>query len=377
MTDIFAVQDDVAADVIASLQVHVGTRLSRGRPTDSLEAYALFLKARAALYGVNVRKAEGLLFDAIDLDTNFAEAYEFLAFLYWASGGVGQDAIATQQLVHEFTAKAIAIDPKLLFADVFYKVSTLGFDYQIGMIELSELAISEQPNNPWLLDSLVWILQETGYMQESLPLAERYLRVDPLSSFANAYYIGALYAVGRTEEALTRIDVGAQSDMGIDIFQLTMLGIMLAENRDDFAIDKFASWLPEHDELGPGWFMELAEAASEPVSGQALLDRRILELLASLPEEEAFAWQEALPALYLFFGHLDRYFELILASSPTDKTWHQASNYVWQGTVFRRFGFTSHPGYLEVVNLLGINRVWEKRGPPDFCEQVGGEWVCE
>jgi len=317
------------------------------------------------------------LFDAIDLDTNFAEAYEFLAFLYWASGGVGQDAIATQQLVHEFTAKAIAIDPKLLFADVFYNVSTLGFDYQIGMIELSELAISEQPNNPWLLDSLVWILQETGYMQESLPLAERYLRVDPLSSFANAYYIGALYAVGRTEEALTRIDVGAQSDMGIDIFQLTMLGIMLAENRDDFAIDKFASWLPEHDELGPGWFMELAEAASEPVSGQALLDRRILELLASLPEEEAFAWQEALPALYLFFGHLDRYFELILASSPTDKTWHQASNYVWQGTVFRRFGFTSHPGYLEVVYLLGINRVWEKRGPPDFCEQVGGEWVCE
>ena len=51
--------------------------------------------------------AEGLLFDAIDLDTNFAEACEFLAFLYWASGGVGQDAIA--------------IDPNLLVADVFYK----------------------------------------------------------------------------------------------------------------------------------------------------------------------------------------------------------------------------------------------------------------
>jgi hypothetical protein len=165
--------------------------------------------------------------------------------------------------------------------------------------------------------------------------------------------------------------------MGIDTFQLTMLGIMLAENRDDFAIEKFASWLPERDELGPGWFMELAEAAREPVSGQALLDRRILELLASLPEEEAFAWQETLPALYLFFGHLDRYFELILASSPTDKTWHMAAIYVWQGTVFRRFGFTSHPGYLEVVNLLGINRVWEKRGPPDFCEKMDGQWVCE
>jgi hypothetical protein len=221
------------------------------------------------------------------------------------------------------------------------------------------------------------MLQEAGYMEESLPLAERYLRVDPLSPLADAYYIAALYAVGRTKDALTRIDVQGQSDVGIDLFQLTMLGILLAENRDDSAIERLASWLPDNDELRPGWFMELAEGAREPVSGEALLDRRIQQLLASLPEEEVFAWQETLPALYLFFGHLDRYFELILASKPTDKTWHHAVNYVWQGTIFRRFGFTSHPRYLEVAELLGVNRVWEQRGPPDFCEKVGGQWVCE
>jgi hypothetical protein len=40
-------------------------------------------------------------------------------------------------------------------------------------------------------------------------------------------------------------------------------------------------------------------------------------------------------------------------------------------------GFTAHPKYLEVVESIGIMDVWEQRGPPDFCDKVGGEWVCK
>jgi TolB-like protein len=43
MTDIFSVQDDVAAAIIDALQIHVGTYPTRGRPTENSEAYALFL----------------------------------------------------------------------------------------------------------------------------------------------------------------------------------------------------------------------------------------------------------------------------------------------------------------------------------------------
>ena len=49
LTDIFAVQDDVAAAIIDALQIHVGANPTRGRPTDNAEAYALFLEARAAM----------------------------------------------------------------------------------------------------------------------------------------------------------------------------------------------------------------------------------------------------------------------------------------------------------------------------------------
>ena len=117
--------------------------------------------------------------------------------------------------------------------------------------------------------------------------------------------------------------------------------------------------------------------ARDPVTGQAYLDRRIPEIVASMPEEEAYFWQMILTKWYLYLGFLDRYFELILDLDRTDSTWTAADNPVQVGTVYRRFAFTTHPKYLDVVESMGIIDIWEQRGPPDFCEKVDGQWVCE
>jgi len=50
---------------------------------------------------------------------------------------------------------------------------------------------------------------------------------------------------------------------------------------------------------------------------------------------------------------------------------------MWIGTVFRHGGFTAHPKYLEAAESLGVIDIWEQRGPPDFCEKLNGQWVCE
>ena len=80
---------------------------------------------------------------------------------------------------------------------------------------------------------------------------------------------------------------------------------------------------------------------------------------------------------YLLFGFLDRYFEAIFDFELTDKNWTDADWLVYIGTVFRRLGFTGHSKYLDVVESIGVIDVWEKRGPPDFCDKVDGQWVCE
>ena len=114
----------------------------------------------------------------------------------------------------------------------------------------------------------------------------------------------------------------------------------------------------------------------DPAAGQAYLDRRIPQIVASVPKENAYFWQASLIKWYLPFGFLDRYFE-IMRDRDLDSPWTDADDFVYSGTIYRRTGFTAHPKYLEVVESLGIVEVWDKRGPPDFCSKSSGQWVCE
>jgi len=95
-----------------------------------------------------------------------------------------------------------------------------------------------------------------------------------------------------------------------------------------------------------------------------------------MPDEYAGEWQNVLIAWYLYFGFLDRYYELIFEAGPP-KSWTDADLHMWKGTIFRHGGFTAHPKYLEAAESIGIINVWEQHGPPDFCEKVDGQWICE
>jgi hypothetical protein len=39
--------------------------------------------------------------------------------------------------------------------------------------------------------------------------------------------------------------------------------------------------------------------------------------------------------------------------------------------------FTSHPDYVRVAELLAIDHVWERRGPPVYCRRSGDGWNCD
>jgi TolB-like protein len=374
VTDIFAVQDDVAAAIIDALQIHVGAVPTRGRPTENTAAYALFLKARAALNVFEYQNAEEILLEAIELDPNFAEAYELLAYCYFYLCGTIVNSIEGQKLMGETAAKALTLDPDLVFAQALYHAGNIETYSWLRELEAFEQAVRQQPGNPALLDTLLWDLLESGYLQEALGVAERYVELDPLSSAANMRLFQTLYAVGRTSEAIPQLELVLQ--LGQDFAKWVLGEVNLVEKRDDIAIAHFEAYL-EQDGLPSNWVRELVSGARDPATGQAHLDRRIPQIVASMPEEDAYSWQLNLTRWYLVFGFLDRHFELILDLDLTDSTWTDADTPIYEGTLYRRLGFTAHPKYLEVVESMGLIDVWEQRGAPDFCEKVGGEWVCE
>jgi len=376
MTDIFAVQDDVAAAIIDALQIHVSANPTRGRPTENPEAYALFLKARVAANAFDWRDAEALLSKAIELDPYFAEAYEMLSFVYWIIPGE-TSVIESQRLMSETAAKAIALDPDLVLAQTYYHQANPDPYMRLRTIEAFERAARERPDDPRILEGFTFLLTEFGYLQEAVTYAERYVELDPLSELANYHWPLTLYAVGRTKDAVAALEFANQSDWDPHFVRRAIEGVNLVENRDETAIAHLESWLKQHDYPDPTWFRELVTGARDPATGQAYLDRRIPEIVAAMAEVDEFDWHNGLTSLYLYFGYLDRYYELVLATEPVDTTWHPAGAHLWRSAIFRRLGSTAHPKYLEFTELMGVVDIWEQRGPPDFCEKVGGQWVCE
>ncbi len=374
LDDIFAVQDDVAAAIIDALQIHVGTNPTRGRPTENTEAYALFLKARASASVGENRDAEELVLKAIALDPEFAEAYEFLARVYWTQAGSVVGSVEGQKLMGEAAARALAIDPDLVFARAMYQSGNIETYSHLGEIEALERAVREQSSYRVSLQ-LVFNLIEAGYLQEAVGVAERFVDLEPLSPGANGRLFETLYAVGRTSEAVEAL--GVAEHLGSNFANWDFGIVNLVDKQDEIAITHFEAYLQQHDYPDSTWVRELVTGARDPVTGQAYLDRRIPQIVASMPEKNAYEMQESLTRWYLFFGFLDRYFELILATELTDKTWTDAQILVYDGTKYPRLGFTAHPMYLEVAEATGIVDVWEQRGPPDFCSKSSGQWVCE
>ena len=376
MTDIFAVQDDVAAAIIDALQIHVAANPTRGRPTENTEAYGLFLKARASIDVLQPGDAEGYLLRAIELDPKFAEAYELLAFQYWNQTGVDGkfNAAEGQALTYDAAAKALAIDPTLAFAQAMGQVANIENYSYLGAIEALEQAVLKQPGNPELLETLSWYLFVAGYHQEALRVVERYVDLDPLSQSAKYRLFETLYAVGRTSDAVAALEIAIQ--LGSDFAEWRIGEVNLVEQRDEIAIAHFESYMQQYY-VDTAWIRELVTGARDPATGQAYLDRRIPQIAASLSQEDPYDWQPILANWYLLFGFLDRQFELLLALGPTPSIWTDTEIYLWPGTIHWRLGFTAHPKYLEVVRLYGIVEAWEQRGPPDFCQKVVDQWVCE
>ena len=368
MTDIFDVQDSVASAILQALRVHVGASPTRGRPTENTEAYALFLKARAAMNRMDASNAADLLMEAVELDPSFAEAHEQLAYVYWWQEGTYLSAADAATRMHDAAAKALAIDPNLVFARAFSSENRIENTY-LKEIEALERVLREEPSHAGALDTLIENLLTTGYFREALGLSERFVNVDPLSPGAHWRLAQALEAAGRIDESRATVEFADQ--LGSEWAHLSLAMFDLGDEHDESAIAHLEALL-QQNELPTSWIRDFLVGARDSVSGQAHLDSQLPKVLASL-EDQFPAIRMCLFMVYLYLGYLDRCFELI----EEESTGWIGSSIVYVATINQRSGFTAHPRYLEVAKEIGLIEVWEQRGPPDFCEKVNGQWVCE
>jgi serine/threonine-protein kinase len=192
MADVFALQSDVAAEVVRAL----GQSLSAGEatavsrvPTRDLAAYDLYLRAkRVAESSYDAREAAEavrLLEEAVARDPGFAEAHAALARRHGQDWWFYRDrSTACLERARRSAEKAVALAP-----DSPETHLALGYYYYMGHLDYgralaeTRTALRLRPEDPEALALEAFVHRREGRAEEALRLLERVVAADSASAY--------------------------------------------------------------------------------------------------------------------------------------------------------------------------------------------------
>ena len=194
--DIFQLQDDIAAAVVASLKVKLLALGTDPHRSDSPEAYNQFLLARQFGRRGNledIERAVAAYRQAIALDPNYAAAYAGLSFSETAIANSTQDA-ARFALAHDAVEKALTLAPQ--FVDAYraraqFRLETLDF---AGARADSETALTLAPGESAVQSLYGAQIAAFGKIPQAITAMKKAIDLDPLSGYAWAN-VGLLQTV--------------------------------------------------------------------------------------------------------------------------------------------------------------------------------------
>jgi TolB-like protein/Tfp pilus assembly protein PilF len=208
LTDIFAVETDIAKTIAETLQARLTgsekTAMSK-KPTENPEAYELYLKGRHfwnRRTEADIRKAIEYFHDAIEKDPSYALAYTGIADGYSVLTGYSNDA-PKQYIERAIPAarRAVALDDSLAEAHTAL-ANAIGADLQLPASEAEfKRSFALNPNYASAHQWYGEVLQSTGRFDEAIAEMRRARELDPLSLIINCVLASAYYSAGRYDEA--------------------------------------------------------------------------------------------------------------------------------------------------------------------------------
>ncbi len=222
LADVFAIQADVAAKIAEALaaECSVAEKESIERlPTDSPEAYALYLRALAILqeHGHAVgaspelrSNSQSYLDRAIEIDPDFARAYVERARLYASrlnqDPGIHEDYDSRRAelecLALRDLRQALALDPSVGAAHgILARIHQFNWRGSEAR-EAYGRALQLSPNDPEVLMDYAVFCSNTGQTEEALKLGKRGVTVDPNSAEGRMWLSVVYWNFGDLDAAL-------------------------------------------------------------------------------------------------------------------------------------------------------------------------------
>ena len=213
LTDVFAIQSDLAKKISATLQANLSrnekARLDR-RPTENPDAYLLFIQAEQYATGPDMfsddsRKAERLYEQAIKLDPNFAAAFACLSMVDSWAYHTFDPTSARRERARLTADQALRLQPDLPEGHL-----ALGFsyyycdrDYERALAEF-EIAKRDLPNEAQAYMAIGAIQRRQGKWTESTANFERATTLDPKNA-SFLFNLGFSYVAQRDFETADKI----------------------------------------------------------------------------------------------------------------------------------------------------------------------------
>jgi len=205
LTDIFAIQDEIAAAIANALKTTL--ELSTGSTdnltgTNSIQAYEFYLQGMQNWHLrelSTLRKAEELFLRAIEIDPDFAKAHAGLALTYAVIYVYAGESVAVYRpKVNEAAGRALAIDPRN--AAALAAMADTEPDPNKGAA-LFEQAISI---NPSFATAYQWYGDLRGFLggpEEAVREMQRAFELDPRSRIIGSNLAWWNVILGRPDEA--------------------------------------------------------------------------------------------------------------------------------------------------------------------------------
>ena len=204
LDDIFAIQDEIAREVVSALQIQLLGEAPSATATN-IEAYNLYLRGKHfATLGTreSLDSAVTAYQQAIALDAIFAPPWEGLStvLIYQAWNG-STDMQETMEASRQAAMRALELDDKLAEAWLALARIQFYYDWDWSSAELTiRTALKYGSQNARVLRQATWIALTLGEAERALELAQLAVDLDPLD-YSGLVNLGTTYwALGQPEE---------------------------------------------------------------------------------------------------------------------------------------------------------------------------------
>jgi eukaryotic-like serine/threonine-protein kinase len=314
MTDVFAVQDEIAQAVVEKLKGKLSVApppSSRARHSENLEAYSAYMMGRHAFLRTDrasVTQAKEHFERAVELDPGYALAYVGMARCSYMLTLFRAATLIESRRMYE---KALELDGTLADAraGLGHLRALMDYDWKGAEREFQQALATDTVSADclYLYGEILWA---QGRFEEALAAYERAKKLEPVIA-AFVYKPGAVYqAMGEYEKALRHYRKALEIDSRHWIARAGVGWCLTFLGRPNEALQEFAALR----EVGPPGSDVVGLIAANVAAGRTEKARQLdRQFSAASPRDEAVR--------AYWFGENDRMFEVLHRMADERNFW--------------------------------------------------------